>query len=324
MVQSSYSIRPAIDALVVGLPGAAANPTHAIVTFRTPVDAATAKAIVRRAGALPHAVTVRRGSVTGEYRLGTELAGMGLIDDAVAWAAKSRTDPATIRVLAAQMVDTYSAYDLFSDGLKRENAQSLLALAENSERGGPPMISSIAFAGSPAVQRVLAVLPQVASVTPQVTIRGRTGPAQTRDPASASAIPAGIAALAPADLHRRLVAVAGRDIPVARIEGDWRLVRVDTYDVPDDTLRLSFRDGAVTGTLACRPVAGRYAFAGQTLTISAQAGARRMPQARQGLARRRVLAGPGVYRAPGRTRHAARQRQRHLPLRTSVERVLAG
>lgn len=238
------------------------DPARATVTFRTPVSATTARAIMQRAGARPYAATIVSGAETGDYRLATDLAWTGLVDAAAAWGTSPATGRATLRDLARRLVEANDVRDLY-DGLKQQYADGLLALAQKGDTRGPTAIWSIAFAGGEPVRRALATFPQVESVTPGFLVRGRAAEASALFPApspSTEAIDAGV-------LHSRLVALAGLEIPQAEFEGDWRLARVDDKAVLDDTIRLSFRGGAVSGTFACLPLAGRYTLVGRTLTL---------------------------------------------------------
>lgn len=248
----------------------APDEAHGLLTFRTPVPAATAKALARRAGAVPFAVTVGRGETRAEYRLGTELAWPGIIDDAVAWAARNRTDRAGLRALAAQVVDAYSAYDLGTDTVKREHALDLLALDE-PEIEAAPLIAGFAFRGDAAVRRALAAAPEVASLQAAVRIRDRVG----APPVAAAERPAAPdESSAPEILHQRLAVLAGREVADAALAGAWRLADVDGIPVPPDTLRLRLGGGEVSGALACSPFAGRYELAGLTIRFDAPKPAR--------------------------------------------------
>lgn len=264
VVQLSYRRPPIYNAPSLPFETRGDDPARATVTFRDPVPAAAARAMMQRADARPYAVTIVRGATTGEYRLDTDLAWAGLVDDAAAWGTRPGIDPAVLRDLARQLVQANDSRDLY-DALKREYANGLLALTEAGEARGPVAIQSIAFAGGEPVRRALAALPQVASVTPGFVVRGRAAGAFAEPPAS----PPGADVLDNGLLHSRLVALAGLDIPKAEFEGDWRLARVDDRPLPDDTIRLSFRDGALSGTFACLPLAGRYTLAGRTLTLAA-------------------------------------------------------
>jgi len=246
----------------------APDEAHGLLTFRTPVPAATAKALARRAGAVPFAVTVARSGSRAEYRLGTELAWLGIIDDAVAWGARNRTDRAGLRALAGRTVDAYSAYDLGTDAAKRDYALGLLAL-DQLEPDAAPLVAGLAFRGDAAVRRALAAAPEVASVRTAARIRDRIGEppsGPTQRPAASAEGPA------PEILHQRLAALAGRAVAEEALAGAWRLVDVDGIPVPADTLRLG--GGQVSGTLACSPFAGRYEITGLTIRFDAPKPAR--------------------------------------------------
>lgn len=262
VVQLSYQTPTRTNAPPLPVEVREDDPTHATVTFRTPVSAATARTIMQRAGARPYAVTVVRGAETGDYRLATDLAWAGLVDAAAVWGTSPATQRATLRDLARRLVEANDVRDLYG-GLKQHYANGLLALAQVGHTRAPVAIRSIAFAGGEPVRRALATLPQVESVSPGFIVRGRAAEASALFPAPSPSTEASDAGV----LHSRLVALAGLEIPLAEFEGDWRLARVDDQIVLDDTIRLSFRGGAVAGTFACLPVTGRYTLVGRTLTL---------------------------------------------------------
>lgn len=244
---------------------APSDEAHGVLTFKTPIPAAAAKSLAQRAGAVPFAVTVIRGASRADYRLGTELAWSGIIDDAAAWAASNRIDRAGLRALAGRTVDAYSVYDLGTDTVKREHALDLLALAQ-PEPVAAPLVAGFAFRGNATIRRALAAAPEVASVVTAVRIRDRIG-VPSAIPAQAAAPPAD--SPAPEVLHQRLAALAGREVADEALVGAWRLVDVDGISVPADTLDLRLSGGRVEGTLACSPFSGRYELVGLTIRFDA-------------------------------------------------------
>jgi hypothetical protein len=236
---------------------------HGLIMFKSPVPAATADALARRAGAVPYAVSVVWGTSRADYRLGTELAWPGIIGDAITWASRNRTDTAGLSELARQAVDAWSAYDLGTDTAKREYALDLLALAE-PEQMGQPRVAGFAFSGGAAVRRLLAASPDVARVQPAVRVRDRLG-----SPSTASTTPSRPSAADPSAevLHQRLAALAGREVADAALAGAWRLADVDGIPVLPDTLRLRLGEGKLSGTLSCSSFAGRYRLVGLTMTF---------------------------------------------------------
>lgn len=247
------------------VPDVTTDDAHGLLLFKAPVTAATAKSLARRAGAAPFAVTVVRGASRAEYRLATELAWLELFDDAVAWAASNRADPAGLRELARRTVDAHSAYDIGTDGAKRDHALDLLALA-NPGDDAAPLVAGFAFQGDAAVRRALATSPAVASVQAAARIRGRVG-APPADRIERPSAPSGEPTAEV--LHQRLAALAGREVADAALAGAWRLTDVDGIAVLADTLRLRLGGGQLSGTLSCRPFEGRYRLVGLTMTFDA-------------------------------------------------------
>ncbi len=246
-------------------PEAVPDEAHGLITFKSPVPAATAEALARRAGAVPFAVSLVRGTSRADYRLGTEVAWPGIIGDAITWASRNRPDTAGLSELARQAVGSWSAYDLETDTAKREHALDLLALTR-PEQAGAPLVTGFAFRGGAAVQRVLAASPDVAMVQPAIRVRGRLGA-----PLNGSAPPSAPLAADPTAevLHQRLAALAGREVADAALAGAWRLADVDGIPVLPDTLRLRLGGGQLFGTLSCSSFAGHYRLVGLTIAFDA-------------------------------------------------------
>jgi hypothetical protein len=238
---------------------------YGIVRFRTPLSAAAAEALARRAGATPVSVTVTNGTTNADYGLGVEVASLRLFTDAVAWAGRSSTPAEALRELGRQLASTYTAYDFETDGAKIANVRDLLAMSASNE-AATFGISGFLFRGGAEVRRALQASAVVQSVTQAVRVRERVGAPVAPLPAeAASAFPTSLGA---AELHRRISGLAGMSVEDAVIAGHWRLVSVDTLSVAPGTLTLRLGGGRISGTVACSTVDGRYDLQGRVMVFS--------------------------------------------------------
>lgn len=254
---------PRIGAAAV--PAGTPDPSRATVQFRRPLSAAAATDLLRDAGALPFAVLTNRNGLTSDYRLGSDVAWPGIVADATAWASRVQTPRPLIEQQALSVVDSYAVRDITNDTAKQQQARMVLVLAQAPPEVGPALVSAVSFIGGPAVQAALAKRAEVAAVVPATRVRERI--ADPPPPGFVAADP--LPQLQPVEIHRRLTALAGRDLPESAIEGEWRLAELDGSQVVPGVLTLGLSGGRLSGTLSCAPVAGTYRFAGRVLEVQA-------------------------------------------------------
>jgi hypothetical protein len=220
-----------------------AEPRRATVRFRQPLTSDVVKALLTNAGAMPFGVTLLRGQRTMDYRLGSEVAMLRLVDDAVAWAQRTSTPRSLVTAHASALLDGYSLGSLHVDGPQLRFLADILRLAREPEEQGAVRISAVQVVAGPAIQQALARQAQVAAVVPGRRIRNR---AVIDAPA-----PAPIAALpTPLAVHRGLAAVTGRNHSASDLAGKWRLVASFT-PLEEEALTLEFIGDRVRAAMPC-------------------------------------------------------------------------
>ncbi|GAA4715678.1 hypothetical protein H9L13_05650 [Sphingomonas lutea] len=236
-------------------------PRHAFVRFRRALDATAVSRLLGQAKAIPFSATLVRNGVSADYRLGSDIAYDGLITDAARWAGARTTNPALLKAHVATLLDTIAVRDLANDSAWMTYARAILALLDAPAEAGLPRFTTVGIVGDDAIWRRLAVLPEVAEVTPARLVRGRIADAFRSQSASLPTVTA-------IEAHRRLTGIAGQDLPPSAITGRWRMTGGDTLEFGEKVLTLDLREGRAVAAMPCARAEGSYRFAGRVLELT--------------------------------------------------------